>query len=288
MIKIQCNQCKHENFTHLFNKESSLKETFTVVRCNYCGLVMVNPQPSFEEVAKYYSDQYFTKRTDRGYDNYYSEKIQKEVSRVFQMNLSDLHFFEWEEQLPSLRSTIDIGCAAGYFVNYMKNRGWISSGIEIAQGPVNFARDVLSLDIIQSDFLQWDIECKNQFDLVTLWASIEHLHYPKETLQKIYRHLKPKGRLIVSTCRYGILAILQGKDWRFMNVPEHLFYYSLHGLIMQCKEIGFQKVSHITYGSGMTAKKDAGLWYNTIKQYADTWVKLTDQGDMMALMFEAL
>jgi 2-polyprenyl-3-methyl-5-hydroxy-6-metoxy-1,4-benzoquinol methylase len=287
MITIQCNQCKHDSFTHLFNKESSLNEVFSVVRCHRCGLVMVNPQPTFGEIAKYYSNEYFTKRTDRGYDNYYSEKIQKEISRVFQMNLSDLHFFEWEAGLPSSKSTMDIGCAAGYFVNFMKNRGWAATGIEIAQGPVEFARNVLSLDVIQSDFLQWDTESKTKFDLITLWASLEHLHQPKETLQKIYKHLKPGGgRLILSTCRYGILAILQGKSWRFMNVPEHLFYYSLSGIIQQCKEIGFQKISHITYGSGMTTKKDAGLFYEVMKNYADTWVKFTDQGDMMALVFE--
>lgn len=81
----------------------------------------------------------------------------------------------------------------------------------------------------------------DQFDLITLWASIEHLHKPKETLEKIYTHLKPGGRVILSTCRWGILAKLQGPSWRYLNVPEHLYYYSLPGIVKLCRSLGFQK-----------------------------------------------
>lgn len=286
MKEIPCNRCGKENFKFLFQKESSKQEIFTVVKCRNCGLVQVNPQPTFEEVGKYYSDDYFTKRTDRGYDNYYSPKIQGEIERVFRLNLEDLQFFDWEKNLQNPKRTIDIGCAAGYFVNYMQSRNWEAEGIEIAEGPVKFARETLGLKIHKSDFLEWDKDFQNQYDLITLWASIEHLHKPKETLKKIYNHLKPGGRMILSTCRYGILAKIMGVKWRYMNVPEHLYYYSLSGIIKQAGELGFQKMHHITYGSGFTAKKDASLFYRISKKFMDRFVKLADAGDMMALVFK--
>ena len=285
MKLISCNNCRSEIFSQIFEKSSSLGETFSVVRCRDCGLVQVNPQPSSGEVAKYYSDEYFTKRTERGYDNYYSDKIRNEIERVFTLNLNDLGFFEWEKNLTARKSTIDVGCAAGYFVNFMKARTWEASGIEIADGPVKFARDILKLNVIQSDFLNWDKSFENKFDLITLWASIEHLHKPKETLIKIFNHLKPDGRVIVSTCRYGILARMNGMNWRYLNVPEHLYYYSLDGLTKQCEEIGFRLESRITYGSGMTARKDPSVYFRLKKYFLDRFVKLTSQGDMMALMF---
>ncbi|MBP9888892.1 MAG: class I SAM-dependent methyltransferase [Leptospiraceae bacterium] len=286
MKQIPCNSCGEDKFQNLFQKKSSKDETFQIVKCKICGLVQVNPQPSIEEVAKYYSDDYFTKRTDRGYDNYYSDKIRSEIERVFRLNLEDLGFFTWEKSLSKPKRTIDIGCAAGYFVNYMKNQGWNSEGVEIAEGPVRFAKEVLQLNITKADFLEWDREIKEKFELITLWASIEHLHKPKETLEKIYSHLKPGGRMILSTCRYGILARITGINWRYMNVPEHLYYYSLDALIRECEKIGFKKISSITYGSGMTAKKDSSWIYRTTKKFMDSFVKWTNQGDMMAIQFE--
>lgn len=287
MKEIPCNHCNAREFTFLYEKMSSKEELFTIVKCKNCGLVQVNPQPTLQEVNKYYSNEYFTRRTDRGYDNYYSDKMKAEISRVFSLNLEDLRFFEWEQSLHfENKSCLDIGCAAGYFVDFMRSRGWQAKGIDIADKPLEFARQQLSLDVIQADFLQWDKDIEQTFDLITLWASIEHLHQPRETLEKIYRHLKPEGRLIVSTCRYGVLAALNGKNWRFMNVPEHLYYYTLELLTEQMASIGFQPIHHITYGSGMTAQKSAGWLYQQWKSLADNLVKWTDQGDMMALILQ--
>lgn len=283
---ILCDTCGRASFSPVLKKKSSRDEEFTVVKCRNCGLVQVNPQPDFADVAKYYSNEYFTQRTDRGYDNYYSDKIRSEIERVFQLNLRDLKFNEWEEKLPEKGRTIDIGCAAGYFVKFMEGKGWNSEGIEIAEGPVKFGREALGLTIHQEDFLSWDENFENKFDLVTLWASIEHLHRPRNTVEKIYRHLKPGGRMILSTCRYGTLAKLKGAGWRFLNVPEHLYYYSLEGLRKLSENAGFKYVSHISYGSGMTAKKNSGAVYNIMKKILDKAVKIFDEGDMMALQFE--
>ncbi|PJZ25410.1 hypothetical protein CH352_14850 [Leptospira hartskeerlii] len=285
MQSIPCNTCSNSEFTPLFSKASPKGEIFQIVECKKCKLVQVNPQPSLEEVSKYYEDSYFTQRTDRGYDNYYSEETKKEIARVFNLNLKDLGFFDWERMLGSERSALDVGCAAGYFLDYLKNRNWKTKGLDIASGPVRFAKETLGLDVEQKDFLTWDLDGKEKFDLITLWASIEHLHHPKETLQKILRHLKPGGRMILSTCRYGVLAKYLGPKWRYLNVPEHLYYYSLPGIISLGNELGYIPLGHISYGSGLTAKKGSGIFYKTSKKFADWAVKKFDQGDMMAVCF---
>lgn len=280
---IPCNTCGSSEFKPLFSKSNHKNELFHIVQCIRCSLVQVSPQPSPIEVASYYSEEYFLKRSDRGYDNYFSEGIRDEISRVFGLNLKDLDFQTWEKSLSYAKRCLDVGCAAGYFVDYMQSRGWDSYGIDIAQAPVKFAQDKLKLKVEQVDFLEW--KPTDPFDLITLWASIEHLHKPKETLEKIYTHLKPGGRVILSTCRWGILAKLQGPSWRYLNVPEHLYYYSLPGIVKLCRSLGFEKKKHVTYGSGLTAKKNPSLLYKTLKYLADPTVKFLDQGDMMALCF---
>lgn len=286
MELVECNNCESKRFIRLYSKIGSDGINYTLAKCSDCKLVQVNPQPTMEEVAKCYTNNYFTKRTDRGYDNYYSEKIKNEVTRVFTLNLEDLEFFPWEERLPESKSCLDIGCAAGYFVDFMDKRGWTSVGIDIAKEPIDFAKNVLGIIAVCGNFLNWDKEIKNKYELITLWASLEHLHQPRETLVKIYEHLKPKGRMILSTCRYGILAKLLRRRWRYMNLPEHLYFYSLELLIEQCQDIGFQNISYITYGSGFTAKKDSGRLYKFTKKFMDNLVKALDQGDMMVLSCE--
>ncbi|MBM9499013.1 class I SAM-dependent methyltransferase [Leptospira sp. 201903071] len=286
MERIPCNTCGSSEFKPLFSKSNHKKEIFQIVQCRRCSLVQVSPQPSPEEVASYYSEEYFLKRSDRGYDNYFSDGVRNEISRVFALNLKDLDFESWEKNLPSSKRSLDVGCAAGYFVDYMQQRGWDSYGMDIAEAPVKFAKEKLGLKVEQKDFLEWKEGESEKFDLVTLWASIEHLHKPKETLEKIYTHLKPGGRIILSTCRWGILAKVQGPFWRYLNVPEHLYYYSLPGIIRLCESLGFQRKKYVTYGSGLTAKKNAGILYKILKYFADPAVKLLNQGDMMALCFQ--
>lgn len=290
MELIPCNTCGQNRFRPIFTKESPLGESFSIVECNSCGLVQVNPQPNFLDVKKYYDDSYFTQRTERGYDNYYSDKLRAEISRVFQLNLKDLNFFFWEkERISELTkeaklSSLDIGCAAGYFVAYQKDRGYDAYGIEIADGPVRFARETLKLNIYQENFLDWDQNFQNQFDVITLWATIEHLHRPKETLKKIKSHLKPGGVLILSTCRYGLLAKLSGLSWRYLNVPEHLYYYSYKGLKNLLLSLGYHKPVSFTYGSGMTTRPGAGFFFKLRKRVMDHLVKWFQLGDMMVYM----
>lgn len=290
MELIPCNTCGQNRFRPLYTKESPLGESFSIVSCESCGLVQVNPQPGFLEVKKYYDDSYFTQRTERGYDNYYSDHLRKEISRVFQLNLNDLDFFSWEKDRLREKKTgenltsLDIGCAAGYFVSYLKERGYDAYGIEIADGPVRFARETLNLNIFQENFLDWDPQFQHQFDVITLWATIEHLHKPKETLEKIKNHLKAGGVLILSTCRYGLLAKLAGLKWRYLNVPEHLYYYSYHGLKNLLLDLGFRNPVSFTYGSGMTSRSGVSFYFKLRKWIMDRLVKRLELGDMMVFM----
>ena len=89
--------------------------------------------------------------------------------------------------------------------------------------------------------------------------------------------------MLLSTCRYGWLARMRGAHWRYMNVPEHLYFFSLAGLKDLAREVGLQTVCSVTYGSGMTTRPGAGPLYRIAKRLADPLVKLTNQGDMMAL-----
>lgn len=263
----------------VFSKDSRFGERFTLARCAGCGLEFVSPRPGIDDIGKYYEQEYFTHRTERGYDNYFSDKVKSDIERVFRMNLEDLEFMEFEKNLRGEKSLLDIGCAAGYFVAYMQGRGWDAYGIDISKACTDFAAKG-GLKVTNGDYLKK--EYPDGFDLITLWASIEHLHHPGLFLEKIYNDLNNRGRIYISTCRTGGLNFKRffGKNWRFYNFPEHLYFFSFSTMRRILEIYGFRITGIITYGSGVGK---SGL---LVKKAADFLAKKFFLGDMMLVSAE--
>ncbi|MBN2159431.1 MAG: class I SAM-dependent methyltransferase [Spirochaetes bacterium] len=279
MEHVQCVICGSDEMRPLFTKASGGGEDFTLVRCTRCGLEFVSPRPSVDEIGQYYSESYFMKRTDRGYDNYFSEATHREIERVIELNLRDLGFFEYEQSLAGERRALDIGCAAGYFLSYLKKRGWETTGVDISEACVEFARGA-GIAAYEDDYLE--ITFARPFDLITLWASIEHLHYPDRFLEKARDEMKDGGRLYISTCRCGGLNFMRlyGKGWRFYNFPEHLYFFSRRAMQKILEKNGFRIIQYTTYGSGF------GSPGSLPRKMADIMAKRLRMGDMMLVAAE--
>lgn len=259
----------------VFAKTSGRGELFNLVRCTGCGLRYVSPRPPESAMAAYYGKEYFTARTDRGYDDYFSQRLKTEIERVFLLNLSDLDFFNFEVSLKSDKRALDIGCAAGYFVDFLKKRGWDSAGIDVSEECV-MAASSAGLNVSLGDYLKASFG--KSFDFITLWASIEHLHHPELFLQKARRELRPGGRLYISTCRAGsFFMMVKGRRWRYYNFPEHLYYFTYKQLASLLVSCGFTIERYSTYGSGFG--RQGGL----LRRCGDFCAKHFGMGDMMLI-----
>lgn len=279
MEQVTCVICGSDERKPLFSKESRGGKPFTLVKCGRCGLQFVSPRPDANEIGAYYDGSYFTTRTDRGYDDYFSEETRREIERVIRLNLADMEFFGYEASLDGGKRVLDIGCAAGYFLAFMRDRGWDATGVDISPACIEFARGA-GLAVYEDDYLE--ISFARPFDLITLWASIEHLHRPDRFLEKARDELKDGGRLYISTCRAGGANFMRlyGRDWRFYNFPEHLWFFSRAGMKKLLEKYGFRIVRYATYGSGF------GRPGSLPRKTADTMAKLLRMGDMMLVAAE--
>jgi SAM-dependent methyltransferase len=280
MEHVDCIICGGSRLKPLFRKESGSGEAFSLVRCPRCGLQFISPRPGTREIARYYGEPYFMKRTDRGYDDYFSEKTRREIERVTALNLADLGFYEFENSLPSgNRRVLDIGCAAGYFLAYCAGRGWDATGVDISEHCVEFARGA-GLRVYEDDYLE--IAFSKPFDLITMWASLEHLHHPDRFLAKARDELAGGGRLYLSTCRAGGANFMRlyGRRWRFYNFPEHLYFFSRRTIQELLERSGFRVVRYATYGSGF------GGPGSRARKAADAMAKRLRLGDMMLVAAE--
>ncbi|TFH39250.1 MAG: class I SAM-dependent methyltransferase [Chrysiogenales bacterium] len=279
MEEVRCAICGKEGGNPLFRKGGPDGVVYTLVKCPRCGLRFLSPRPCRDEIGKYYRESYFTERTDRGYDNYFSNATRREIERVIKLDLRDLGFYDFERSLPAEKRVLDIGCAAGYFLMYLHNRGWDVTGVDISPDCVEFARGA-GMPVYEDDYLE--IAFARPFNLITLWASIEHMHYPERFLEKAYDELAVGGRLYISTCRAGGANFMRfyGSGWRYYNFPEHLYFFSRGAMMKLLERRGFRVTGYATYGSGFGAPGSPA------RKLADVLAKRFRLGDMMLVAAE--
>jgi 2-polyprenyl-6-hydroxyphenyl methylase/3-demethylubiquinone-9 3-methyltransferase len=138
--------------------------------------------------------------------------------------------------LPQGAKILDIGCGSGLFLSLLKQGGAQVTGIELSDSRAHYAKTKHGLDIdkhpIESDF--WQSGYAQNFDAVTLLDVIEHVNYPRQTMQSAANVLKPGGLLLIDTpCRdsfyhqFGEFTyrLTHGKYPTFLNAmySSHLF-----------------------------------------------------------------
>ena len=260
-----------------------LQREFDIYGCQYCKNWQIYPLPDQNILNDLYESKYFSKRTSRGYNDYAGEQVKKSVLSTLNKNLNDLNFFSWESRLVEKKS-LEIGAASGHFVEFLQLRGWNAAGIDISKSMTDAGKKI-GLNMIYGDFLAYEFNQgkHGKFDLVSLWATLEHLPNPDKYINKICRLLKPDGHLYLSTTNTGFWARIYGPRWRYLNVPEHIYYFNKKSLGYLFKKYGLKINSAFTYGSGFTARENSSLGYRLLKNIFDRSARYFFSGDMIVL-----
>ncbi len=279
-----CALCGGRTRAHL-DKAGANGKIWHIVRCDACTVWHLSPMPQSEELFALYQDEYFKKRSDRGYADYTSEKVRRSVISTLEKNLHDLKFFSWERKLIS-RRLLEVGCAAGHAVGYFTARGWQALGIDIAREMIEAGRSQ-GYNLQCADFLTWDFQGE-RFELITHWATLEHLPDAESFLRRMASLLAPRGKIYLSTCNTGYFARRYGSAWRYLNVPEHVFYFNKKSLAMLAEKCGLKITRAFSYGSGFTMREDASWWYRIKKRVSDKLARYNLSGDMIVVELRSI
>ena len=235
----------------------------------------MNPQPDKAEVMRRYSEAY-------GKD-YLSYELRNEESflKLQLLALKDSGFEAHEKELfgrqaqPGvLPHVLDIGCATGALLEYLKNRGWRATGVEISPSA-EYARNTRKLDVRDIPLEENNFPPET-FDAVLASHFIEHLNDPRSFLDETHRILKQDGRVFITTPNIaGFQARLFGGQWR-SAIFDHLYLFSVKTLKALLTDTGFIVEGIYTWG-GLAAGL-APLW---IKKIADRMAKRLGTGDVM-------
>ena len=120
---------------------------------------------------------------------------------------------------------IEIGCAAGAFLEEMRAAGWNCSGIEFSDSSAQAAR-AKGFEI-QTATVESASPPSEPVALIAAWMVLEHLHEPVAALRKLRTWVRPDGYLAASVPDAGSLERkIFGRRWYALQVPTHLYHYS--------------------------------------------------------------
>lgn len=211
------------------------KDGHDVVRCRSCGLLFRADLPSPHDLLTLYGSSYFRSgecsEHGEGYADYLAEE---DLHR-----LNARHRLRLLEGLVLPGAVLDVGCAAGFFLDEARRRGWTVSGSELSPEMVSWAGDQLGLHgIVQGAFSEQEWE-RESFDIVTMWDYIEHTLDPAAELSRAVELLRPGGVLALSTGDAGSLfARLSGGHWHLLTPRHHNYFFTRKALLLTLEEAG--------------------------------------------------
>lgn len=133
---------------------------------------------------------------------------------------------------------MDVGCGAGQTVALARQLGWSAMGLEIDPAAVRAAQQT-GLNILEGTYEEL-MQYEQQFDCIMCSHVLEHVHNPRDLLEKLKMAIKPGGMLLLSLP--NSLSILRrhfGADWRGLEAPRHIAIPSQPQLIQLLAESGF-------------------------------------------------
>jgi SAM-dependent methyltransferase len=126
-----------------------------------------------------------------------------------------------EKVLKKNNKLLDIGCNTGEFLDYSRQKGVQTFGLEICKE---------SCDILRSKghhAYRVSGEINETFDVVTAFDVVEHLYGPKDFFSFTHKLLNPNGLLVVLTGNpESSPAKLSKNKWWYFNYPEHVVFPS--------------------------------------------------------------
>ena len=216
MEKINCPICSsYNNKPYISLKDrlvSNKTDIFNLVKCQ-CNFVFLNPRPSELEISNYYSHIDYSPHKSNGI----LYKIAQKISFFWKYNLI--------KKYAPASTILDYGSGKGDFSCYMNMKGFYVDTYE----PILDSKN----------------EIKNNYDIITMWHSLEHIHNLDESFIRINKTLKNEGYLIIAVPNINAAEISYFKSkWAAYDAPRHLYHFSLDSITNLLDKHGFRIIRH--------------------------------------------
>lgn len=233
-----CPVCKSASITPTFSAKDFTvsNEMFAIWECKDCTLMFTQDVPEQEQIGKYYqSDNYVSHSdTQKGFINQLYHRIRK-------ITLSSKRKLVQTETGLQTGNILDVGCGTGAFLNCMKHAGWKITGLEPDEGARKTAQSLYKIEPLPSPLIFQLPHA--EYNAVTAWHVMEHVHQLHEYVEQIKLILAPKGKAFIAVPNYtsGDAASYK-ENWAAYDVPRHLYHFSPRSMSVLMKMHGLEVV----------------------------------------------
>ncbi|MEO8370627.1 MAG: class I SAM-dependent methyltransferase [Candidatus Solibacter sp.] len=233
-----CLMCGCAQATAQFHGSDRLYHTtgrqFSVVACNQCGLLRLDPTPTPEELGQYYPDNYWFAP-----DESTASRMEEAYRRLV---LRDHVQFVTQALARSTASgaLLDVGCGGGLFLGMMRERGVRVAGLDNSREAAGIAWRRQLVPAMAADLLSAPLR-PGSFKGLTMFHVMEHLYDPHAYLAAARELLAKDGRLVVQVPNAASWqARMLGSAWNGADIPRHLTNFRSGDLEKMLERAGFE------------------------------------------------
>ena len=263
--KVLCNLCGDGDYRILH----SLGEEGNIVKCKKCELVYRNPRPTQKEIDKWYEEDFHQTEYKTLYGREYTQD-RENISKIAQTRMKVIN------SLTKPGRILDVGCAAGFFLDVARDQGWDPYGVEVSPYIAKIAQGQMKLNVFVGELHQ----AKYQSDFFTataIWYVLEHTQNPYEILKEMSR-ITNRGGIVAVSCPNigGTYYKLCTKEWLKEQPSLHHFYDLSRKTLGKMMEKAGLKVEKMTFGGKIFSNGKITIrsrwewlpWGNTMAVYA--------------------
>ncbi len=215
-----CLVCKNTTFDTLVESKDYCvsNEDFNVAKCTKCGFAFTVNAPDASHIGKYYEHADYVSHTDTKEGLFFN--IYHKV-RAFMLGQK----MSYIDKHVSLNKMLDIGAGTGYFVNHVQTHGVEVTGFEPDADARKQAKQNFAIELKAS--LEEILENNEEFDAISMWHVLEHVHELEKYFGHFQKLLKTRGVLAIAVPNYTSYdGQFYKKFWAAYDLPKHLWHFS--------------------------------------------------------------
>jgi SAM-dependent methyltransferase len=227
--KIDCPACRSKNYQPQFEKTG-----FTLVLCQDCGTLFVNPRPP----SRLLNDFYTRSRSASFFvHDFFQPVAEARREKIFRPRAEYI-----KDTLPQKSKGLigDIGAGVGLFLEELAKLWPFAKMVAIEPSLEEVAickeKGLETIPCTLEEVEGWD----GKFDLLTSFELFEHLYSPDEFLKKIWKLLRPGGYLFLTTQNgEGFDIQILWEKSKSICPPVHLNFFNPGSLKTLLESNGF-------------------------------------------------
>ena len=204
---------------------------YDVVKCENCGFCYADVSSQQNQYNLYYQNS-----------NIYSVSASLKENIISQ--ICKVRYEVFEKYVEKNARILDIGCGDGAFLRYLKERGYSNIyGIDPSRESIRCLEENGISGESGNIFGDVPNRLRNQYDVVTCTAVMEHIYELKSALSQMSLYLsQPRGRIFIE------VPAVEGFEKNIFPVAnyfnqEHINYFSIVSLDNLFVENGYKRVS---------------------------------------------